>query len=250
MIYKYLKSLTLLNTKSISKSRIGICFGLFIALIMIVLIPESFSVLGSNQIYDLDEHIYGKNYSEWGGQWWLFLSNFTSTDVPAGDNTGGRCNDKQIDPNMFFLFGTFGNQDKITRECTVPSSKAILVPVLVSECSDLERKSLDTPENRRNCVYEGTKENVNKLNFSLDGIPLTNVTNYFTEIPLNVTLKGGNAWGVDPGDAMAHTGGYYVILKPLSPGKHTIAFDADKSGTGAITIDLEYNLNVINSTNH
>jgi hypothetical protein len=236
------------------KKHILICLAFTIALNVLALIPESFSVLGSNYVYDLDEQIYGKNYSEWSGQWWILLSNFTIQNVPADDNTGERCNDDQNDPNMFFLFGTFGNEELITRECTIPSSKAILIPVLVTQCSELERASLDTIEKKRDCVYKGSKEGNDALTFSLDGIPLTNLTNYYVEIPINVTLKELNAWGVEPGSAMAYTGGYYVILKPLSLGKHTIDFYADHRGEPQDTgddfkVNMRYNIDIVNSTN-
>jgi hypothetical protein len=236
------------------KIQIGICLAFAIVLDVFVPVPDAFSVLGSNQVYDLNEQIYGKTHSEWGGEWWTRLQNSTNDTVPANDNTGEKCNYEQTDKNMFFLYGVFGSNDLITRECTIQSSKAIFVPVLGSECSDREDTRLDTPKKRTECVYDGTYRGANVLNFKLDGIPLTNITNYYSETPLNVTLPANNIWGVDPGLAHEYTGGYYVILKPLSVGKHTIDFDAKhlpEPGKGSnIIIKVKYNLNITNSTNN
>jgi hypothetical protein len=225
---------------------VGSVFVFAITLNLLIHIPESFSSIDNKYIYDLDEKINGKNYSEWSGQWWTLLQNFTSDNVPSGDTTGEKCSKNQTDPNMFFLFGSNGNSLKaIERECNIPPSKAIFVPVLASECSDSEDKSLDTLQKRRDCVYDGTKDGI--VEFKLNGMQLTNLTNYYSEIPINVSLPAGNIWGVDPGLAMEYTGGYYVILKPLPVGQHTIELKG--TDPGVFTNSVNYKINILNSTN-
>ena len=61
-----------------------------------------------------------------------------------------------------------------SRQCSVPSDKAILFPILNSECSFAEFPSLKNEEQLRLCAKE-TQDTVTQVKASIDGKNITNL---------------------------------------------------------------------------
>lgn len=209
--------------------------------------PES-SATTNNLIYPIEENdIYGKNYSEWSAKWWELLQSFPNNINPAADITGERCNDGQTDPDMFFLYGTLGSLFDVKRECTIPSNKSIFIPVLVSECNSLELDPYKDLSERIKCVRAGTIDD-GVVTLVVDGRPINSLEDYYTEYSFDsIPLIENNIWNTPPGIAQEYTGGFYVILKPLTPGQHTIEFTGNDPGV--FTTKVSYILTITNSTN-
>jgi hypothetical protein len=70
---------------------------------------------------------------------------------------------------VVFFTGTFGNS--VTRDCTVPYRKAILFPILNSECSFAEFPELKTLEELRMCA-KTFQDQVTQLQASIDGVDI------------------------------------------------------------------------------
>ncbi len=92
-------------------------------------------------------------------QWWQsFLSADASTD-PLN-----RCD---VGPGeVVFLAGTAGGS--ATRSCTISSSKAILVPLINVECSEIEGNG-NTPAKLRSCAA-GFADEFTNLSLAVDGV--------------------------------------------------------------------------------
>jgi hypothetical protein len=114
-----------------------------------------------------------------------------------------------------------------TATCTVPRDKAILLSVTggIADYSDPSVKT-KTPAELLKIVTEG---NVypNKFDATLDGKPLHLVndeTHKVTSDLFNFTLPKDNIWEEPEGPDSAIEQGWWIMLKPLSPGEHTLHY--------------------------
>ena len=65
---------------------------------------------------------------------------------------------------------------KVERTCTIPSDKAILFPILDTECSYSESPSLKTEEDLRKCAIDANKDAIIKA--SVDNQEIKDVDKY------------------------------------------------------------------------
>jgi hypothetical protein len=90
-------------------------------------------------------------------------------------------------------------------------------------------------------------DTADNLTCQVDGLELANLGTYRCKTPVGgakmVTLPAGNLFGVAAGTyGPMVTDGYYLMVAPLSAGKHTLHFTA---GLGAgVPMDVTYHLTV------
>ncbi|MFN8473234.1 MAG: hypothetical protein U0822_13685 [Anaerolineae bacterium] len=197
-------------------------------------------------------HPYGKTYGEWGDMWWQWLVAIPaaanpSLDVP-GDTTGTKCGKSQSGP-VWFLAGIFGT-GTATRNCTMPSGKAIFIPV----ANAIYIWSPPDDPHNRNFLWVLQQARgfytPQSLSASIDGDPVRNLSNYYVESAppgFNVDLSNpGNIFDVviakDDTNPSAQVG-TYLMLAPLSVGTHTLRIYADFGGGN--TMDVTYILKVV-----
>ena len=166
---------------------------------------------------------YGKTYAEWSIHWCKWLLSIPKEINPVLDNTGENCAQKQ-NGSVWFLTGTIGGQAR--RKCTIPAGKGILFPIVVKECSFAEDKDLDTEAE----LCARTKEDMNNVIYmktDIDGIKLKDLEKYRVSSKLfNITFPPSNIYDVEPGPTQGACNGYWILLRPLSVGTHTIYFSA------------------------
>ena len=111
--------------------------------------------------------------------------------------------------------------------CNVPHNKAMLLALDggTSDYSDPTVKTKTPGELIRLVI----KSNIypNSFDITLDGHPLalTNDESYKVQSDLfNLTLPADNLWGEHAGPDQAITQGWWVMLKPLPPGQHTVHY--------------------------
>ena len=138
---------------------------------------------------------------------------------PAYDNTGENCAQRQEGP-VWFLAGTYGYP--VERDRTIPAGKAILLPILNSECSFAEFPKLKT-----------IQDQVTKLIASVDGVPVPHLQEYRIQSPpFNFTLPQNIILGM-PANTTTQAiildlaDGNWVFLKSLSTGVHKILFKGE-----------------------
>lgn len=185
--------------------------------------PNNASIEVDNLIYSIDSQPNGLDYSEWAIEWWRWYLSISKEDSPALDTTGESCTQNQNNPHVWFLAGTFGGSAE--RECTVPSDKALFVPLINVACSYAYFPSLKTEEELRQCALE-ENESVYEKKLSIDGVEIRDLDKYLVVSPaFNITLPDNNLWDVPPNtETTAVTAGYYILMKPLTPGDHTIQY--------------------------
>jgi hypothetical protein len=149
---------------------------------------------------------------------------------PTLDSTGANCANGNT-PAMFFLAGS-GSSAPVTRSCTVPTTKPLFFPIITVECSNVEAPPFygATDAEREACATQITDGvGVGTLRLVLDGVEVGNRSRlraasppYNFTMPLNDNILG--VPGVTSGRSAAD--GYWVLLDPPSPGRHTIHFEA------------------------
>jgi hypothetical protein len=182
-------------------------------------------------LFQLDSKPYGMTFGEWTAKWWQWAYAIPKNTNPSYDDTGRHCTVNQKGPVWFFP-GSYGKD--VLRQCTVPSGKAILFPILNSECSFAEFPSLKNEEQLRLCAKE-IQDSVTKLKATVDGKNITNLDEYRVQSPLfNFTLPENNIVGLPPQNTQAVADGNWVFLKPLSEGEHIISFKGELKNTSSV----------------
>ena len=151
------------------------------------------------------------------------------------------------DPNVWFLTGSGGG--KAERTCAIPAEKSIFFPIINVECSYAETPTFRTETELRDCA-QADQDTVSSLRLTIDGLNIENVTKYRTDSPLfNFTTPQNGLFGLNSITSQGVSDGYFVMLKPLSPGSHEISFSAFlgspvTTSPLALTEDMTYHLTI------
>jgi hypothetical protein len=207
------------------------------------LIPEN---QGQKSIIDIFEPVsspYDVGYSEWTVRWWNWCLSQPKFTNPVNDRkrTDRNASNNQIYPFVWFLAGTTDGYAE--RECIVPLIRAILCPIINFEISTAEEPDLNTDE----ALLFRAKDEIDKienLNVIIDGTRLSNLKKFRVQSGVfDVNLPQDNICGVKPGKTRAAAEGYWIFLKPLPKGMHTIQFSGSCLA-GTINIGTNYYLEV------
>lgn len=170
---------------------------------------------------------YGTTYGGWTGKWWQWLLSIPWSKSPLNDETGEYWNTAQPSADVWLLAGKFGSIDKTPphRNVKMESGRSILFPVLNCSANSLEYPELKTEEDLiRHVTYDvGT---VVKKNCLIDGISVTPSRISSDPSIFPVVMDKDNPFGVNGGGStLAAADGYWVFLKQLGKGHHTIEFE-------------------------
>jgi hypothetical protein len=198
-------------------------------------------------VFPPDSEPYGLTYGEWTAKWWQWAFSMPETDNPTIDDTGKNCANNQSGP-VWFLAGTGGGA--VTRECTIPSDKGILIPIINVACDSATDPALDTEAELRSCA-KADQDTVIGKEITVDGVNVGNLDSYRFQSPVfNLTFPENNIAGVAPQTARAVSDGFWILLEPLSSGSHEIHFkaalgDPTAIGTTNFALDVRYLLTVV-----
>jgi hypothetical protein len=218
--------------------------GSLLMLFIFSLIPTSLADNINPQLYSVDSKPFGLTMSEWSVKWWQWLHSIPAPQNPASDKTGQDCAVGQPPKDVWFLVQTTSGPGE--RTCTIPTGRAILLPVAINECSTAEDPSLTTESALRACAVAGNV--VNSIVAMVDGVKLKNLEQYRVQSPLfTLTFPENNNNGVPAGPTQAVSDAYMTFLKPLSPGSHTLQFsqvtlDNPTTGTKSFAYSILYHL--------
>jgi hypothetical protein len=202
---------------------------------------SSFSIVQPTKKYA------GKTYGQWSAAWWQWAANISEPNSPV---TGADCAVKQRGP-VWFLAGTTGGS--ATRSCTIPAGKAILVPIINAECDTLTPPTEGgTAAELRACAKD-LIDHVTQTSASVDGTaidlgPVSKGRFRFQSPLFTITFAPNN--GFYPDGGVAGTGkavadGFWVLIKPLSKGQHTIDFQGTAVfGDVVFQVAVHYDLTV------
>jgi hypothetical protein len=180
------------------------------------------------------EQVAGKSQAEWSRVWWQWAGSFDRAESPVSDKTGELCGLKQVGP-VWFLAGTYGT-GRTVRECAVPRDKYLFFPLVNSVvvrgidsdagCMGLMSKAARITEGATALVLEvdGAREPSDLVAHRLAPVGCFDLS-ALTDRPVNLP---------------AAANGYYVMLRPLAPGRHTLNFGGALPGVlQAVTYTLQ-----------
>jgi hypothetical protein len=167
-----------------------------------------------------DSEPFGICHEKWTEKWWRWVLATPKPSNPALDIDGRHCARNQTDPNVWFLAGTMGGSAR--RICTIPSAKAILIPIINDEQSFAEKPDFKSDLELESLV-KSEVDGVIEMTATIDSIQLSDLEKCRVQTrPFDVTFPEDNIWGVKAGPTRAAADGYWLFLRPLSKGKHTI----------------------------
>jgi len=192
-----------------------------------------------------NEHVAGKALHQYANIWWQWTSTMGDEESPVRDRTGEYCHVNQ-NGDVWFLAGGYGTS-KIKRHCIIPQGKYLFFPII---------NMAYWPENDISKTCEEVQQE-SALNNSelylvyaeLDGHSIPNMRNNRIKsercFDLHELLaKKQPTKKVYP----AATDGYWLMLKPLSKGIHSLKFNAQyhhKTAVhGNMMQDIEYTIEV------
>jgi len=177
------------------------------------------------------EH-FGKGYGDWGAAWWTWLFGIPGCSNALNDPTGASCAAGQNpEAPVFFLAG---NQGGITlREgCAVPADKPLFFPIVNSEIDDVGVQP--TSDEEKIAAFGEVKGMIDpkKLFAEIDGTKLSNLEQYWAgPTPFAYEMPAEPNWfscqgipSIQGTISGAYTGGYWLLLPALGPGKHELRF--------------------------
>jgi hypothetical protein len=197
----------------------------------------SYPVAYGVDFYSKDESPFGISNSDWVAKFWNWghsLKLDPQTNVIAGLKENGCLIHKENSVAMLAdtAFGGVWNQN-----CTISRNEAILIPIWTGECNqgskECQGKSFEELSKGARGYDLGKVKGLVKV----DNIPVgtldavdykTNIMNNVTEVytkQYNASVPDGShtpneRFGIFP--AAAH--GWFVFLKPLQPGNHTVYY--------------------------
>ena len=167
--------------------------------------------------------------------WWKWIIAIPSEINPLLDDTGDNCDVNQQGP-VWYLVGTPGDTTignlttgDAERDCVIPDGKKILFPIINTFCSELNDQITgpQVEEGLRQCT-EDIINQVDILEASIDGKSITNFEKFRVQSPVfTISIPEDNAFDITnftniPQKAISD--GYWVEVKGLDPGEHTIEF--------------------------
>jgi hypothetical protein len=191
----------------------------------------------SPMVISVDSYPYGLSYSAWTARWWQWVLSVPLERNPLKDDRNRYYALNQSGP-VWFLAGA--EQGRVHRKCTIPQNKAILIPILNYGTTLADEPALKSEEE---LVLLANREMdvISNLKVSLDQIELTDLQKFRVASPVfDVVLPNNSLFGGTAGPTKGAADGYWLFLKPLSPGIHTIeSFGSCQAGKVSIGVSYE-----------
>ena len=210
----------------------------------------------------------GQTYGRWAVEWQQWVYGVTAATNPLVDKTGENCAQRQVGKVWFLAGSTVG--PVVRNDCEIPAGKSLFFPLINTGYGAFLNDSPDT-RTEEYVRATGSCSLPTQISVQIDGFNVPRPTRYFTgasgsQSPFfNIQLPPGNFLGLHDnnpnvsGDLLeadelvmspSVEQGYYLFVKPLSVGPHTIRWIASGCTTPAVTQDITYNLTVLRRPNH
>jgi len=205
----------------------------------------------NSKVYPPNAHPFGQSYEEWTENWWIWLMNFDCASSPLLDPTGANADQNQSGP-VYYLVGTTGGS--ATRDVTIPRNKAVLFPIINTiydyPCPDPNFQPAPG-QTLEEFLQEGAAAFIDladNLSVTLDGQNINDEEDY--RFPTDLFQFTGDpdlTNCLDPcvtgslQDAVSD--GYWIMLKKLHSGSHTLHFYGEVPDYG-FEVDVTYNITV------
>ena len=216
----------------------------------------------TSHIYNLNDTYQGMSYPDLMTKYWDWWINVDSTPP---DKPLPLCQMKDIgdvvllaDPLQTGAHGEADKKEPVEFRCTLDAPKALFLPLVMSEydatvpecgppCTDAIMKTKAHQDNGDPTTVAASI----KLVIDNKTIPPKDLVKLRTAAePWNISIVNKNNQYEIPLEnesitTRAYTEGYYVFLKPLTPGSHVIYYEgASPKVTGSAQGKIQYNLTI------
>lgn len=189
-----------------------------------------------------DAKVGDETFGDLTARWWQWAHRMPID--PYLDPDGRWCGIDQEGP-VWFLAGTDGTFNA-NRTCVVPAGRHILVPIINMRHSNSRQHHGEPLPLPCKVLQEGAAVNNDRLGSAIvliDGVPVTDVAQYRVRSNGCFPLIAG-----DDESPSTAADGYWLLLKPLPSGRHTLTiganYAADETGYGRMVQNFEYLLHV------
>ncbi|HYF65855.1 MAG TPA: hypothetical protein VD886_23700 [Herpetosiphonaceae bacterium] len=191
--------------------------------------PQPVTVLRPHQ------EVGGDSLGTWASRWWQWALAVSPERSPVRDKTGVDCHVGQSGP-VWFLAGSY-ETDPVVRSCAIPADKYVFFPLI---------NSIDSAESAGAVCVElaadvaSQFDTVAGLYATIDGTPIPGPKAHRERSPScfdPYKLVGGGYSGT----YLSSADGFWIMLEPLPPGRHELAFGGS---TDWLSQDITYNLEV------
>ena len=212
---------------------------------------------------------FGKSYDDWAAKYWNWdvgMNTDQATPKPGGCviNSSNQ---------LVMLLETADVTTPPTQSCQISANQGIIVPLWIGWCDTGSSRNF-TEEQLALCAKQQNLGNIGSV-VKVEGVPIAKLdasqtvnpggksVNYAVNSLANVTKFTSKQFTLTipanthkpnqvTGTWHAVSDGWWVFLKPLSPGQHTIFYNIRVAPTGALTspgtsphfADIIYNLQV------
>lgn len=212
----------------------------------------------NRRIAPINSKPHGKTYSEWASAWWQWAVAIPADESPLLDDTGADADLNQSGP-VWFLAGNSGGVTE--RSITVPVGKSLFFPILNQIYLGFPCDDRNLPGCEADQALEEANDIPTLLSFidpgmdgaaltcEIDGVAVKNPECYRVRSSAiySVTMPEDNiyaGWGLPGGPYHPCVDvGYYLMLRPLPPGRHTIRFTGATADAG-FSLDVTYHITV------
>jgi len=177
--------------------------------------------------------------AELGDRWWQWAYGLDTTVVNPFTELGQAGCDVGLQDNGRLLFLVGSPRDETTgefpvHECVVKKGTSILFPILNVACNNLEAPPFfgANEQDQRICANNFINATIlESLQLEIDGISIDNLEQYRVDSPaggFEFTAVENNPFvspeGIPVGNGTGVSDGFWILLKDLKPGEHTISF--------------------------
>lgn len=176
----------------------------------------------------------GMSLGDWGAAWWQWVLSIPADRTPLKDETGSLCAEGQGAGPVFFLAGSWVGE--VQRTCEVSAGQALFFPLINTECSTVEPDPWygENEAELRQCAGRNADNyDPDSLVVTVDGVELGGLDQYRAQSAVytfTMPAPNNNILGEPHTEGLSVTDGYWMMLKPLSPGEHTVHFEGAPVG--------------------
>jgi hypothetical protein len=196
------------------------------------------SAVGDNfGVYSKNESPFGITHEDWVAKWWNW--SFPIGIDPESNNWDGLKQNGCLmhkENSMVMLVDTAAG-GKWTQQCKISQTDGILIPIWTGECNKAEKECVDYSYEQLKKAARGYDLGKIKGQVIVDNVPIAqlDVVDYATNVNKNVSEvytkefnatipEAGHIPSVKSGIFPAAAHGWFVFLKPLAPGNHTVYY--------------------------
>jgi hypothetical protein len=181
-------------------------------------------------------HPHGKTYAEWSAEHWKWVYSLPVHNHPLYDTAS--VGTGQPFEHVWFLGGTYtatpdanGNLAAVAnRTVTIPAGTALFFPIIDSEASVLEGNGTTEAELRSTAQW--LQDHAQDMTCSVDDGVVRRLGNYRVQSPLftigpvpaNNVFEASGVTAPEGTTTPSVSDGVFVMVEPLSVGRHTIHF--------------------------